>query len=844
MINYIKFKYNSFHTWYTSLWSKTSTMPTVAPMAVVKENPVSIASLTETLTEVNNMANILIDSTELAKASRTIADQKAEIDRLKGLLLNDEVNQLREALHKSNELIQKANASITKNVGMISELQRDNGKLQLNLRAANEKYTDMENTLKDKDNDISTLNQNMERIAHKSMTDVKKLKADLQLKENAISSLNAERDNLLSQLSNNGKDVNPLSKKVTELQLLLVQSQDQLTAKTKEFNEYIKTYKAESTRIKELETTVEKLNQYCATSKQTIDTAIQVDLGKNNKIKELETTIESLTPFKELALQSKPIIEESNAKIEELRNTQIGLRDTIEERDSTILELNQAIEILNGTIEDHDQTMKEMGESTINENTSNIAMEEAKVIIQEQYQSISRLTNKVEELENTIESLTPFKELALQSKPIMQESKAKIQELEMAIAESNKTNNALKDKLDDKDTQITMLNRNARVNNNTIDSLTQEILRLNQTLEKLKEENIVLKDSISHNESKTNASMGNQSMAKIADLHIKQEFIAGNYEIIRNMVQTIYEYKTTINKVNELEQSIFVLEAQATDYGILYSKSKKQNDLANQRLSESYANDRKAELTNVNDKLLKQEKNLNILIQNIDINVQKFNEDSKNINEQITTAAQRLNSDIKPLTPIERLTFDPAPSIDMKAIKAKYTAMISESMYKTSMSSAIPKTSSHIGDKSRLPIAFNATTLGLSGQTVSMPPLGHQISPKLKALAVGDSIQGSAIGKDSGTAIKPKTTTMGLSGERVTMPPSTVSKPLSKDKDNQSQSTFKPSAHTSDKPIILRPSDISSNQPMPEPVVVNKLSNNMSMTLPNVPSPSPDNVMD
>lgn len=68
---------------------------------------------------------------------------------------------------------------------------------------------------------------------------------------------------------------------------------------------------------------------------------------------------------------------------------------------------------------------------------------------------------------------------------------------------------------------------------------------------------------LKHNESVSNASMGNQLMAKIQDLHIKQEFIASNYDIIRNMVQTIYEYKATINSVNALEQSIFVLEAKA-----------------------------------------------------------------------------------------------------------------------------------------------------------------------------------------------------------------------------------------------------------------------------------------
>lgn len=48
-------------------------------------------------------------------------------------------------------------------------------------------------------------------------------------------------------------------------------------------------------------------------------------------------------------------------------------------------------------------------------------------------------------------------------------------------------------------------------------------------------------------------------MAKI------QEFIASNYQLVHSMVKSIYEYKATINKVNVLEQRIFILEAQVVD---------------------------------------------------------------------------------------------------------------------------------------------------------------------------------------------------------------------------------------------------------------------------------------
>jgi hypothetical protein len=68
-------------------------------------------------------------------------------------------------------------------------------------------------------------------------------------------------------------------------------------------------------------------------------------------------------------------------------------------------------------------------------------------------------------------------------------------------------------------------------------------------------------------------------------------------------------------------------------------------------------------------------------MENINTNVQKFNEDYENINEQITTAAQRLTIEIKPLTPIERLTLPTPPPIDMKAITAKYSRMINESLH-------------------------------------------------------------------------------------------------------------------------------------------------------------------
>lgn len=68
-------------------------------------------------------------------------------------------------------------------------------------------------------------------------------------------------------------------------------------------------------------------------------------------------------------------------------------------------------------------------------------------------------------------------------------------------------------------------------------------------------------------------------------------------------------------------------------------------------------------------------------MENINTNVQKFNEQHENLYEQITTAAQRLTMDIKPLNPIERLTLPNPPPIDMKAITAKYSRMISESLH-------------------------------------------------------------------------------------------------------------------------------------------------------------------
>jgi hypothetical protein len=71
---------------------------------------------------------------------------------LKGLLVNAD---------KSNALLDKAKDSNTKNVGMISELQRDNGKFQLNLRAANEKYENINNKVQDY---INKQNENIDTM--------------------------------------------------------------------------------------------------------------------------------------------------------------------------------------------------------------------------------------------------------------------------------------------------------------------------------------------------------------------------------------------------------------------------------------------------------------------------------------------------------------------------------------------------------------------------------------------------------------------------------------------------------------------------------------------------------
>jgi hypothetical protein len=66
------------------------------------------------------------------------------------------------------------------------------------------------------------------------------------------------------------------------------------------------------------------------------------------------------------------------------------------------------------------------------------------------------------------------------------------------------------------------------------------------------------------------------------------------------------------------------------------------------------------------------------LVNDIRKNVKHFDEESKNILDQIQTAAIRLAVDVKPLRPIEMLQFDPAPVFDMEKTKSRVIAMLNK----------------------------------------------------------------------------------------------------------------------------------------------------------------------
>jgi hypothetical protein len=191
-----------------------------------------------------------------------------------------------------------------------------------------------------------------------------------------------------------------------------------------------------------------------------------------------------------------------------------------------------------------------------------------------------------------------------------------IKDQNVFIARVTTDNEVLESKLKEVTGQVEVLNRKGLEDTNELNSQKNKYTALinvkNDQIEKLTADNQILQAQAQSITS--DISMANAVMAKIQDLHIKQEFIEGNYQLIVTMVGTVNIYIKTLKEALALEQEIFVLESQAFDNATLFRASKKSDDLHSQRLCESHAKGCTNNLTEVKAKLKLQEDELLTLV--------------------------------------------------------------------------------------------------------------------------------------------------------------------------------------------------------------------------------------
>jgi len=148
----------------------------------------------------------------------------------------------------------------------------------------------------------------------------------------------------------------------------------------------------------------------------------------------------------------------------------------------------------------------------------------------------------------------------------------------------------------------------------------------------------------------------NESIVCKKIMEINNEFALREVQLVKDVVNKVYIYRDGFNAAIAIQETLLVTESKALEYEKLYTTNRRPEDLSNQRLLESEAND--------------SQNKLNLLLKRVEIVDSELRETVKSINISNETYSQEINAlytvmeqqklilENLVLSPIERLIID------------------------------------------------------------------------------------------------------------------------------------------------------------------------------------------
>jgi len=629
------------------------------------------------LTEEHN--NLLLES------ENTIKEQEATINKLDEdiALINEKVKEKEKEnkslkAHYENEIngltnaLSESNNDLQERDQLIEELQKDNERLvqeknkQIeNFEARQKSMIDEfstklqteESSLKEKDITIEYIKAEYEKIINSLNNNIQVNENELKERENEIIQL---RDDLEELKAQSEQQVNELSKKLSSTEEALQENINIVSSLEEDKEQLLKELAEAENKLKASNTIIEKMkmeheNDLKEQIKKTEDELTQQLSTKNetelkeeqekweDRLKEKDRNIEILTNEYNIKVQSLENL--AKEKDQAIENIQCANDDIVKKFNKDVAVLKQKIkeneEVIENLKKQNDEQVNEYSKKLVAaESNSQESSKAINEILESYKKKVEELNNSLLMQENTIhdkdEIIEDLKELNAQEMRKMEEKLLKIHN-EFKVVQSNdeEKNKVLSDLRTQYESRINELNKELKEKQVLLEDekmlSESKIKQLNDELEKLSKD-IGEKNELIETNKTTYES-------EIADLNKKLEDIQKSAEEVR----TTYD-----EKINELNDEVSTLKDQLRDKDetLELLKTTKDNEVreGTSKLMELQSNieKRDMEIGNLNTEYNKKIEQLNEILEDTKNNLQRKEKEVLAKSEEVEQRDERI----------------------------------------------------------------------------------------------------------------------------------------------------------------------------------------------------------
>ncbi len=359
----------------------------------IKQRDKSIESLNTRVNELGDWGHKLDEQVKsLGNRIEELQDEvevkNEHIEKISLDSKKNEENLLKEIKNKDEEIKTRDNSIVSLNT-RVEELGNWGHELDNQLKALNDRITDLQN-------EVATKNEHIEKISLEAKEKEENLSKEIERKEGEIKTRDASIIALNSRIEELGNWGKSLNEKISNLDSRIVELQDEVEEKNNHIKQLIEEAKAKEDELtsilKSKDSEISNLSLDVEARKEEIVSLNREIASKLEENKILNESLEKL----------KKEVESGLEQINSLNVVITSLKNELSSRDEQIETLNANVVLLTSKVEERDLIIKSYSEK-ITSLEQSLASVESK--LKESEEEASRLNNVIKEKDNEIESL-------------------------------------------------------------------------------------------------------------------------------------------------------------------------------------------------------------------------------------------------------------------------------------------------------------------------------------------------------------------------------------------------------------------------------------------------------